>query len=235
MEGKSHKVGGALVGISGFYALQSHGFLIDGVSPLIQFVIIYPFAIVGSLLPDQDHHESSVPLKEPVALVFCKLLHLTHNLRKRLLKLGMSERNIWYQLLGIFDAEHRSWQTHSDLSFAITVFAIVSTFNSFGGGTTVNGVIFLLIAIGLFLGVLSHLFLDMLTPSGVWCVTFVVINRLLKRRILPEKIRFVPNTSFFATGGTWEMIWRKSMAIVAMLMFLYLLLEQSPWEINIYL
>lgn len=44
---------------------------------------------------------------------------------------------------------------------------------------------------GLILGYTSHLFLDFINPSGI--------------HLIPGfKIKLVPKSSFFATGGTWE-------------------------------
>ena len=48
MEGKSHRVGGVLVALGGYYMLKQQGYLIEGVTPLVQLAIIYPFSIVGA-------------------------------------------------------------------------------------------------------------------------------------------------------------------------------------------
>ena len=80
MEGKSHRVGGVLVALGGDYMLKQQGYLIEGVTPLVQLAIIYPFSIVGALLPDQDHHDESAPMKDVISFTFCKLLHATTKL-----------------------------------------------------------------------------------------------------------------------------------------------------------
>lgn len=231
MEGKSHRVGGVLAALGGYYMLKEQGFLIEGVTPLVQLAIIYPFSIVGSLLPDQDHHEESAPMKDVISLTFCKILHLTTKTRKRMKASGVSEKNTLYRLLGIFDAKHRSWQTHSDLSFFLICWMLLSIMSSSGGLLTAEGIIIKLISIGLVLGLLSHLVLDMLTPSGVWCLLFVGLNKLIGRRVLPEKIHFVPNRKFFATGGTWESWWRWGMGVVSFFVFFYIIYTMLPYQL----
>lgn len=231
MEGKSHRVGGVLAALGGYYILKEQGFLIEGVTPLVQLAIIYPFSIVGSLLPDQDHHDNSAPMKDVISMSFCKVLHLTTGLRKRMLSMGVSEKAIWYRLLGIFDARHRSWQTHSDLSFAVVCLLLLRLMSGSGGLLTAEGIVLRLISMGLVLGLISHLVLDMLTPSGVWFLGGVLVNKLVGHRVLPEKIRFVPNSKFFATGGKWEELWRFGMGVASFLLFFYLMYEFSPYKI----
>lgn len=234
MEGKSHRVGGVLAALGGYYLLKEQGFLIEGVTPLVQLAIIYPFSIVGSLLPDQDHHEESAPMKDVISLTFCKVLHLTTGVRKKMKLAGVSEKSWWYRLLGIFDAKHRSWQTHSDLSFGLICFMLMSLMSSSGGLLTAEGIIIKLISMGLVLGLMSHLVLDMLTPSGVWCLFFVGINKLVGHKVLPEKIRFVPNRKFFSTGGKWESLWRWGMGVVSFLLFFYILYTMLPYQLEYY-
>lgn len=234
MEGKSHRVGGVLAALSGYYILQDRGFLIEGVTPLVQLAIIYPFSIVGSLLPDQDHHEESAPMKDVISMTFCKILHLTTKTRKRMLKNGVNQKNWLYRALGLFDAKHRSWQTHSDLSFILFCWLLVVIIGGSGGLLTAEGIIIKLISMGLVLGLVSHLILDTLTPSGVWCLLFVGINKLIGKKILPEKIRFVPNNPFFSTGGKWESLWRWGMGVVSFLLFFYILYNMLPYQLEFY-
>lgn len=231
MEGKSHRVGGALSALTGYYILKEQGFLVEGVTPLLQLAIIYPFSDIGSLLPDQDHHEESAPMKDPIFLTVCKLLHLTTKVRKKMKSRGVSDKNLLYKLLGVFDAKHRSWQTHSDLSFFIICWLLLSIIGSSEGILTIDSIILKLVSIGLVLGLFSHLVLDMLTPSGVWCLAFVGINTLVGRRVLPEKIRFVPNHKFFSTGGRWEELWRWGMGVVSILLFFYIIYNMLPYRL----
>ena len=103
-----------------------------------------------------------------------------------------------------------------------------------GGLLTAEGIILKLISTGLILGLISHLVLDMLTPSGIWFLLFVGINKLIGKRVLPEKIRFVPNNKFFATGGKWEELWRWGMGILSILLFLYILYDMLPFQLEFY-
>lgn len=233
MEGKTHRVGGVLTALGGYYLLKDQGYLVEGVSPILQLAIIYPFSIVGSLAPDQDHHEESAPMKDVISMAFCKLLHLTTKTRKRMAKVKGAEKTWLYKLLGIFDARHRSWQTHSDLSFLVVCFLLYRLV-VFDGLITAESIIVRLISTGFVLGLISHLVLDMLTPSGVWSIVNMMLNRLVGRRVLPEKIRFVPNTSFFATGGKWEELWRWGMGVVSIIIFFYLLYDLSPYQLILY-
>lgn len=230
MEGKSHRVGGVLVALGGYCLLKDKGYLLEGVNPLVQLAVIYPFSIVGALLPDQDHHEESAPMKDVISWSYCKLLHLTTKTRKRMLASGVSKRDRLYRILGVFDAKHRSWQTHSDLSFAVLILGLYNLLSN-SSLTSVDATILKLITTGLVLGMLSHVFLDSITPSGVWCLFFAGINKIFGKHILPEKIRFVPKTSFFSTGGKWEEYWRKGMFIVSALVFFYIVYDSLPFKL----
>lgn len=232
MEGKSHRVGGALAALGGYYLLKQNGYLIEGVTPILQLAIIYPFSVVGALMPDQDHHVESAPLQDPISLVFCKFLHLTTDTRKKMLENGVSKSNRLYKMLGLLDSKHRSWQTHSDLTFTLFCWWLWGVTAS-NGLLTAQGVILKLVATGLVLGLMSHLILDALTPSGIWSLVFVSFNHIIGKKVLPEKVRFVPSTHFFATGGKWEEGWRFGMTVVSMLVFLYILYDMLPYQIFI--
>ena len=98
-----------------------------------------------------------------------------------------------HKVLKITGAKHRSWQTHSLLvtgGFLFLLFALTNL------GTTylqnqLDWVVIRLLVMGFSVGVLSHLVLDALSTAGV--------------HIWPGfKLRFVPKSSAFATGGKWE-------------------------------
>ena len=97
------------------------------------------------------------------------------------------------KFLRLTGAKHRSWQTHSLLvtgGFLFLLFALTNL------GTTylqnqLDWVVIRLLVMGFSVGVLSHLILDALSTAGV--------------HIWPGfKLRFVPKSSAFATGGKWE-------------------------------
>lgn len=99
------------------------------------------------------------------------------------------------KLLRMTGAKHRSWQTHSLLvtgGFCLLLFSLLYMLNTFGGGAI--EIAFLTLAlIGFTSGLFSHLVLDAFSTAGI--------------HIWPGfKLRFVPKSSAFATGGTWEKI-----------------------------
>lgn len=225
MTGKTHRVGGMLCVLSGYTMLQSKGMLLGNVSPLVQLVVMYPFAIYGSIVSDLDHHWQSAPSRDIISLFINKILHLTSGISD-----NMSEKSTSYKLLSVFNAKHRSWQTHSDL---FLIFMIVMSSELMGSSTiTANTVIIRLIAMGLILGIISHLLLDMLTPEGIWCITSTFIRKLTNCKVIPQKISLVPNSKFFRTGGPWESIVRWIMWIICLLLFFKIVMSISPYSLT---
>lgn len=102
---------------------------------------------------------------------------------------------VLHKLLHLSQPKHRSWQTHSilftgGLLFLLWTLVIVGP-NLYPNATETDWIIARIMVTGLLLGVSSHLFLDSINPKGI--------------HLIPGyKIRFVPRTKFFATGGTWE-------------------------------
>lgn len=101
------------------------------------------------------------------------------------------------KLLRLSGAKHRSWQTHSLLvtgGFCVLLYSFVFLFNAMLGLQNDVGWAYIRLAtIGFISGIASHLILDAFTTAGI--------------HIWPGlKLRFVPKTSAFATGGTWEKI-----------------------------
>lgn len=216
MQGKTHRVGGALCAFAGFVLLQSKDALIPDVNPFLQLTVMYPFALYGSVVSDLDHHWDSAPAKDPVSKVINSVLHLTTGIRKK------TGKNI--PILNIFDAKHRSWQTHSDL-FLIGLI-VLAWWVCQGAINGANGIIFRLVMLGFLLGVISHLILDALTPEGIWCILPSIIRR--------KKVSFhlVPKREFFATGGPWERIIRTLMWISITVLFIYVVYIASPYRIH---
>lgn len=221
MTGATHRVGGVMCALAGYTILEQRGMLISNVNPLLQLAVIYPFAIYGSTVSDLDHHWQSAPSKDIVSFCINKILHLTTELRKR-----TGSKN---PILGICDAKHRSWQTHSDLFLLIM---IVLSIQAIGGSIDgANSIIMKLVFTGLILGIISHLILDMLTPEGIWCTLSTVLSRIFKVKI-PEKIHLVPKTRFFATGGSWEKMVRWLMWVVSFILLIRILWGISPYQLN---
>lgn len=220
MQGNTHRVGGMVCALAGYTILESKGMLISGVSPLVQLVIIYPFAIYGSTFPDLDHNADSIPSKDIVSVGVNRVLHLTTKFRK------YNKEN---SILRIFDAQHRSWQTHSDLFLVICLLFYHRVVSE--PVVTAQGIILTLISIGFILGVISHMILDMLTPAGIWFCIPALLNMANKKLNLPFKIRLVPKSKFFATGGPWENIVRYVMWVFTIVLSLRILIGMLPYHL----
>lgn len=237
MTGKTHRVGGVLCVLGGYTILESKGLLLGNVNPILQLAVMYPFSIYGSIASDLDHALESIPSRDIVSLAINKILHLTSGVVDKI-----GERSTLGKILSIFDAKHRSWQTHSDLVFLLLLFFVLRLFNM--DNYSVDFVILRLIGTGFILGLVSHLILDMLTPEGVWFLIGKVIifgvnliSRLVNKRIkiykiVPRKISFVPNTKFFRTGGTWEVGVRSVMWVICVLLFFKIIYSVSPYDIS---
>lgn len=113
-----------------------------------------------------------------------------------------------HKLLHLSRPKHRSWQTHSILvtggSMFLLYILVTYGYKLVHGITSQDLTIIRLLSYGLILGLSSHLFADFLNPSGI--------------HLIPGfKIRAVPKTKFFATGGTWEtkVIYPLSLVVLA--------------------
>ena len=216
MEGKTHRLGGVLCTLIGYSVLESKGLLSTEVNPLLQLTVVYPFALYGSIFSDLDHNWQSAPAKDPFSFVVNSLLHLTTWLRKKTSAKG--------KVLAVFDAKHRSWQTHSDMFLLLLIAAFIAVLYSDISGA--SGIIFGLIATGFITGVVSHLILDMLTPDGIW---FIIPSLIKGKRVT---LSLVPRTKFFSTGGRWEMIIRLILWVVIAILAVRLLYLASPYRLD---
>ena len=201
MLGRTHAKGGEVAALGGYTLLSSAGVLdqIPVMKPL-SFLIIYPFAIWASTAPDLDHGKQSIPSKDVVSRSIWYVLHATTGLRKK-----MSKTQFGYNALGVFDAKHRSWQTHSyEALFALVFLAywLCTSEIAQGIGQTQSAIL-RLVALGLALGWLAHIVLDGITPDGIHIATCCILNDVVfkGKKTLPETIKVVPQTQFFATGG----------------------------------
>lgn len=223
MTGKTHRVGGMLCVLGGFTYLESKGLLLRGVNPILQLTVMYPFALYGSIFCDLDHNSNSIPSKDIVSIAINRLLHLTSKANE-----VSGEKT---GVLAILDAKHRSWQTHSDLFLALLMYAlyelIVQTRLA-----TVESVILSLVGMGFVLGVISHLILDILTPEGIWSLLLVGVGKVSKKggKLVPQKIRIVPDTKFFSTGGLWETLVRKVLWVLCAILFIRIIYLMTPYR-----
>lgn len=222
MTGASHRVGGMLAALAGYSILHSKGMLIADVNPVLQLAVIYPFAIYGSVFPDLDHGKDSIPSQDICSIAVNRLLHLSTSLRD---KNGKQKLPV----LSVFDAKHRSWQTHSDLFLLVTLALSVSLISGYAGSA--NGIILRLVATGFILGVISHLILDMLTTDGIWSIVVVLLRRVFNLKNLPSKIHLVPKSGFFATDGPWEGLVRRIMWVLNIILFIRILYSMLPFHL----
>lgn len=225
MTGKTHRVGGMLCVLGGFTLLESKGMLLGNVNPVLQLAVMYPFAIYGSVVSDLDHDWNSVPCRDVVSLGINKVLHLASGVRDTI-----GDRSPLSKALSIFDAKHRSWQTHSDLFLFIMIIVMSNLMSS--STNSVDVAIIRLIFTGLIMGVISHLFLDMLTPEGIWSFITLFLRKVTGKRVFPDKVSLVPDSKFFRTGGAWEGVVRRVLWVLCLILFLRILISISPYSIS---
>lgn len=220
MQGATHRAGGVTACLGG-YLLLKNGIVPMGVEPAVSLVIMYPFAIWGSTASDLDHSPGSLwdevklvgersghtlPSQDPFSRGLSHVLHLTKPLRGKFPK-----KSIMNNLVGVLDCRHRSWQTHSEFPLILLLMSLYWVTSS--STVTVSALLWQLVITGVILGLIAHLFLDLLTPEGLPFATGRFLNRvLLRKKIFPEKIKIIPHVpptvkgqpGFFSTGGTWE-------------------------------
>lgn len=246
MTGKTHRAGGMLVSIVGFAVLKQNNLLLSNVNPALQWLIMYPFCMWGSVASDLDHHWESCPVKDYPSRAVNMALHVGKPFQKLLDKTlsdSDKKRNPVYKLCDLLNAKHRSWQTHSDLTlFAMLYLLHCVTSGKFTQLGAVDVAVASLIITGICLGVIAHFILDIITPEGIWCVTLVALNKISKLVVpksnLPQKVHLVPKSEFFTTGGRWEQLIRKILNIstaVAVVWMLYVIVSPYlPFEVSLF-
>lgn len=186
MTGKTHVLGGMAFAVGGFICMEKTNMLIPDVNEGLQLGIILPYAIWASTLPDLDQNKDSVAQISPINLVIQKIFSFT-------------------------GTKHRGWQSHilpvilAFLAYIGTAFGLIFK-HSNGTEITIIG----LIVLGLFLGLLSHMILDMMTRQGL---KFGSIN-----------LRLVPDMDLFGAGTKYELIVRRILYIIVCLEILILII-----------
>lgn len=255
MTGETHRAGGLLCTVVGFVLLRNSNLLLPDVNEFVQLAVMYPFAKWGSVASDLDHHWDSCPEKDPPSWIVNRVLHITSPVVKTMettVPEGLLKHSMGYKVAKFFNASHRSWQTHSDLTLACMVWLLwaVLSHRIGAGFTAIDTAILALILSGLCIGIIAHFILDMLTPQGVWFTGGVLVNRLLSTvkhkeiRVLPEKWHFVPKMKCFATGSAWESFVCKLLKIATVVSVVYLIfwvafpsigasiVDKFPWQIT---
>lgn len=245
MTGKTHKSGGMLMSLVGFILLKNNNMLLGDVYEVLQWLVMYPFCIWGSMANDLDKNWLACPSKDYPSRVIHSLLHITSPIQSSMDRV-MTERqkrdSFIYRLVYTLNAHHRSWQTHSDITiiliYLVLRFLMSGKLDNLGA---VNITILILVTTGVSMGLVEHILLDILTPEGMKLVIFSVINKMLRLInspiLLPEVFRLVPKNTNFATGGIWEQKvnkWLKFMTNVLFIfcIFAYFIQPLIPYEIS---
>lgn len=250
MTGKTHKAGGMLVSLVGFAILREKGLLLPDINEGLQWLIIYPFTMWGSIASDLDHHWDSCPQKDYPSRLVNMALHITKPVKVSLDKVltdSQKKHNVIYKIADLLNASHRSWQTHSDLTLFMMIYLLFCVFTGkFVGFSAVDTAISTLVLTGICMGIIAHFILDSITPEGIWSICLVVLEKILKlfmlRINIPKKIHLVPENEFFATGGKWEKLVRKVLNVFTYIMlvwFFYVLFspflsELLPFQVEFY-
>lgn len=240
MTGKTHRVGGMLGGLVGFSLLKSQGMLVSGVSEPIQLVMMYASSMYGSILSDMDHEWESCPAHDAMSWVLWKVLHLTTPIRRFLSKGGKIRKWLYKKLkipLEFFDSRHRSWQTHSDLALMLIVWLILNLPKKIG--TSIDGMLITIIGEGILFGLISHLFLDMLTTDGIWSFLlaplylFMYVDKkdmkehLVRLSLVPKGVKFFTTRD---SNSPWEKVCRWVMNLFIIIFAVRILYLWSPYR-----
>lgn len=216
-----------LCAMIGFVILRDKGLLYGNINPILQLIIMYPFAIWGSICSDLDHHWSSCPDKSIPSRVINWILHLAKPLEDNLGKTGFNKSPLVKLVCTLFNAKHRSWQTHSDLTLFGALLLLKHILDGNLGSLILSKqdiILASLIVTGITMGIIAHFIYDSITPEGIWLIGFCLINKVLRKKVLPEKLHFVPKTKFFATGGSWETLIRKISGVLTWVFAVYIVL-----------
>lgn len=221
MTGKTHSSGGSLAALIAVVVVQGSVSSVDWVSLLVLITITYPFSMIGSVLPDIDHHLHASPLKDPISVVANKLLHVfnkPYSMLDNTLSNAQKKSNLLYKVSSVLRCVHRSWQTHSEFTLALMFVALnLLSRSNFG----VNGIILQYVLTGVIVGFVSHVVLDMLTTDGTPFALGLVLNKV-GLKFIPTKIRLVPRSSFFATGTKYEEVVRRIIRFTSFLLIVYI-------------
>lgn len=205
MMGKTHKAGGALGAVLAIQFVASNPYVTGDMGIVSKFLVTYPWTLMACTWSDLDLDWSCVEDKNPLNLAIYKMLHIFNGAYDRCENSDCSKRKKF--ILRILKCSHRSWQTHSDLTLVLLLLMLKSVTS---GGilskliTQMDCYVISLALTGILIGVISHLFLDMLNPEGIKCILFTVVyavylkiryKNLEKFKFIPLKL--VPNSSKF--------------------------------------
>ena len=204
MTGETHRAGGFLCSVIGFALLKENNLLLPDIHEGLQWLMLYPFCMWGSVAPDLDHNSHAIPLKDPPSKLINKVLHIGAPLEN---VSAHNKKSTAYKVGHILNAHHRSWQTHSDLTLFLVLFALYKILSSQWKVGAMNAILLQIVLAGICIGLIAHFFLDMLTTEGVWSILLSCFSMAFRKK--PIKLHFVPKLKFFHTGDEWEEFVRK--------------------------
>lgn len=240
MTGETHRAGGFLCSVIGFAVLKHNGLLLTDVHEGLQWLMLYPFCMWGSVAPDLDHNSHAIPMKDPPSKLLNGILHIGAPLEKIA---GDNKKSGVYKLGHLLNAHHRSWQTHSDLTLFLVGFLLYKIVSSEWQVGVVNALLLQIALTGICIGLIAHFILDMLTTDGVWSIVLCSIGLGVKKifpkiKHFPQKLHIVPRLHCFRTGDDWEHFVCKTLHVCNWLGLIWLiytvfdLQRLIPWEIT---
>lgn len=212
MEGKTHALGGRVCSLAGFIVLKESGYLISSetVSPALQFLLLYGTGMYGGIWSDNDQPWSSSPCNDPFSWVQNKVLRAFNKTYRVMNKsMGAKEKrySLRYKIVKFLACRHRSWQTHSE--FTLLVLYVLWCLNLEAVQSEVNLVLKLLMILGFSFGIISHIFLDMLTSEGVPLMIGEFCSIFFPSIRIPKVVHLVPSRPEFDGGSAWELSIRR--------------------------
>ena len=197
MNGVTHKYGALLAGVTAIDLAYKHvnigsilatteslpldSNILSGLVVLGSAAAIIHGSVAGGRYPDYDQTPGSIPTRGKFGVVLNKVIR------------------------GI-GASHRSWHTHSIdinlLLFGVPTILLYKQATIIGNPFAIPLLIISAWCLGLTVGALSHVLLDMLNMSGAHLFCF-----FKKVRLVPGNIgigKFKPFKGYFRTGSHWE-------------------------------
>lgn len=183
MTEKTHAVGSLVFATGAFLIMDKCNMLDTQIVKIVQYGIITPYALWGAQIPDFDQDNPNRIVTNPVNRLIMDLFKV----------LGAKHRGIISHVLPIF------------LSGIVCLLMQLSVI-TFGMHKLSLDVLHLML-LGLFLGLLSHLILDMCTKDGIY--------------VCGKRIALVPKTDIFKTGSSYEKTFRNILYIVCCILCIF--------------
>lgn len=183
MTEKTHAVGSLVFATGAFLIMDKCNMLDTQIVKIAQYGIITPYALWGTQIPDFDQDNPNRIVTNPVNRLIMDLFKV----------LGAKHRGIISHVLPIF------------LSGIVCLLMQLSII-TFGMHKLSLDVLHLML-LGLFLGLLSHLILDMCTKDGIY--------------VCGKRVALVPKTDIFKTGSPYEKTFRSVLYIVCCILCIF--------------